>query len=82
MTMEPVVNGLEDTYRAQVEFQSINANSTEGQKSFRFYALPGHPGFVILNPGGEVIWRGFGEQSKESIEVELNSALTQWQSSQ
>lgn len=76
------MNGLEDTYRAQVEFQSINANSTEGQKSFRFYALPGHPGFVILNPGGEVIWRGFGEQSKESIEVELNSALTQWQSSQ
>lgn len=76
------MNGLEDTYRAQVEFQSINANSTEGQKSFRFYALPGHPGFVILNPGGEVIWRGFGEQLKESIEVELNSALTQWQSSQ
>lgn len=75
--MEPVVNGLEDTYRAQVEFQLINANSTEGQKSFRFYALPGHPGFVILNPSGVVLWRGFGEQSKESIEVELNSAITE-----
>lgn len=79
MTMEPVVNGLEETYQAQVEFQSVNASSIEGQKAFRFYGTPGHPSFVLLNSEGEVLWRGFGEQSKETIEVELVAALTNWQ---
>ncbi len=79
MTMEPVVNGLEETHQDQIEFRSINANSTEGQKIFRFYALPGHPGFVLVNPEGEVLWKGFGEQTEEIIEVELSAALTEWQ---
>lgn len=79
--MEPVVNGLEETYQVQMQFQSINATSTEGQKMFRFYGLPGHPGFVLLNPEGEVLWKGFGEQSQEYIESNLEAALANWSTS-
>jgi hypothetical protein len=73
--MEPVVNGLEEEYREQVEFRSLNAN-TDGKQAFQAYALPGHPGYVILNSGGEVLWRGFGEQSRENIAVEIKLLLT------
>jgi len=77
MAMEPVVNGLEETYQDQIEFRAIDAKSSEGQGAFRAYALPGHPGFVLLDPAGEVLWKGFGEQSREYIEMNLQSALSE-----
>ncbi|HLF90532.1 MAG TPA: hypothetical protein VI451_16410 [Anaerolineales bacterium] len=75
MNMEPVVNGLEEIYQEQIEFRALDANSLDGQKAFRAYALPGHPGFVLLNPAGEVLWKGFGEQSRESLEAQLEAAI-------
>ena len=75
MNMEPVVNGLEETYRDQIEFRALDVNSVEGEKAFRAYALPGHPGFELLNPEGEVLWKGFGEQSRESLEAQLEAAI-------
>jgi len=77
MNMQPVVNGLEQTYADQIEFRELNANAPDGQQAFRAYALPGHPGYVLLNPQGEILWKGFGEQSRESIETQLLSALDQ-----
>ncbi len=75
MNMEPVVNGLEEFYQDQIEFRSVDVNTPEGEQAFRAYALPGHPGFVLLNSTGEVLWKGFGEQSRESIETQLKAAL-------
>ena len=75
MNMEPVVNGLEETYRDQIEFRALDVNSVEGEKAFRAYALPGHPGFVLLNLEGEVLWKGFGEQGAESLATQLESFL-------
>jgi len=75
MNMGPVVNGLEEIYQEQIEFRALDANSLDGQKAFRAYALPGHPGFVLLNPAGEVLWKGFGEQSRESLEAQLEAAI-------
>jgi len=77
MAMEPVVNGLEETYQDQIEFRAIDAKSSEGQGAFRAFALPGHPGFVLLDQTGEVLWKGFGEQSRENIEMSLQSALSE-----
>jgi hypothetical protein len=76
--MEPVVHGMEETYQAQIEFESIDAATKEGQIFFRFYALPGHPGFVLLNPEGDVLWKGFGEQSREYMESNLEEAIQNW----
>lgn len=75
MNMQPVVNGLEQTYADQIEFRELNANAPDGQQAFRAYALPGHPGYVLLDPQGEILWKGFGEQSRESIETQLKLAL-------
>jgi hypothetical protein len=76
--MEPVVNGVEETYQAQIEFKSIDAATKEGQTFFRFYGLPGHPGFVLLKPEGDVLWKGFGEQSRENVESNLKEAIQNW----
>ncbi|HSM71908.1 MAG TPA: hypothetical protein VK851_10230 [Anaerolineales bacterium] len=75
MNMQPVVNGLNEIYSDQIEFRELDANAPDGQQAFRAYALPGHPGYILLNPEGEVLWRGFGEQSRESIETQLQSAM-------
>ncbi|MDX1377914.1 MAG: hypothetical protein R3307_03625 [Anaerolineales bacterium] len=76
MNMKPIVDGLNETYADQVEFRELDANAVEGQQAFRAYALPGHPGFVLLNPQGEILWRGFGEQSRENIETQINAGLS------
>ena len=73
--MEPVVNGLKETYQDRIEFRSVDVNTSEGEKAFRAYGLPGHPGYLLLNPAREVLWTGFGEQSRESIETQLKAAL-------
>jgi hypothetical protein len=75
MNMQPVVNGLEQTYADQIEFRELDANAPDGQQAFRAYALPGHPGYVFLDPNGEILWRGFGELSRESIETQLQLAM-------
>jgi hypothetical protein len=75
MNMEPVVNGLEETYPDEIEFRTLDANAPEGQQAFRAYGLPGHPGYVLLNPAGEVLWIGFGEQSQKSLITQLEAAI-------
>ena len=69
--MVPVVDGLEDRLGEQIEFRRIDANSRDGNVSFRVYGLRGHPAFVLLNPDGDVLWTGLGEQSGEDIERQL-----------
>lgn len=73
--MAPVVNGLEETYRSLVDFRDVNAGVPEGLQAFQAYALPGHPGYVLLNPAGEVLWRGFGELPSETISAQLDDFL-------
>lgn len=75
MNMQSVVNGLNETFGDQIEFRELDANAPDGQQAFRAYGLPGHPGYVLLNPEGEVLWRGFGEQSREGIEEQIIAAL-------
>jgi len=77
MNMQPIVNGLNETYGDRIEFRELDANAPDGQQAFRAYALPGHPGYVLLNPQGDVLWKGFGEQSREIMQRQLDSALEQ-----
>ena len=73
--MEPVVNGLEEEFEADVEFRWIDAISTDGQKIFRSFSLRGHPSYVILNPEADVLWLGFGEQSRDIFIEQIRLAL-------
>lgn len=73
--MEPVVNGLEAKFEGRVAFQRVDAVSRDGQAAFRGYQLQGHPAFVLIGPGGEVLWSGLGEQEGENLERELSALL-------
>lgn len=73
--MQPIVDELRLTFQDRAEFRSLNAALAEGRTAFRAYSLPGHPGYVILNPEGEVIWKGFGPQTAEELTSILDAGL-------
>ena len=74
--MQPIVDGLEAEYDEQIEFRRINAITEEGLAIYDFYGLRGHPGYVLLNPAGEILWQGLGEQSVEIFSPVFEEALT------
>jgi len=73
--MVPVVDGLEEKYREQIEFRHIDANSPTGKSAYQAFALRGHPGFVLLSPDGTTLWTGIGEQPAEILEEQIRLAL-------
>lgn len=73
--MTPVVNGLEPEFGELVDFRSLDAASGEGQRAFNTYGLPGHPSYLILGPQGEVLWRSFGPQTRETITTAIEDAI-------
>lgn len=73
--MAPVVDGLEENYRDQVEFQRIDANSPTGKTAFQSYSLRGHPGFVLLSPDGKTLWSGVGEQPTAILTDQIRMVL-------
>lgn len=68
--MMPIVDGLEERYQDQMAFIRLNA-ADDGKETFRYYGLPGHPSYLLLNPSGDVLWSGFGSQSFAVLEMEF-----------
>ena len=58
-----------------VDFRRLDANRGEGKQAFQAYQLLGHPGYAILNPESEVLWKGQGEQSYAELEPQLLAAI-------
>jgi hypothetical protein len=75
--MVPIVDGLEEQYQDKIKFMRVDANTDEGGETFRFYGLPGHPSYILLNPDGEVLWKGFGEQTATAIDMEIQKHIPQ-----
>lgn len=75
--MQPIVDGFEIEYANQIEFRNLDANVGEGKLAFQAYQIPGHPGYIILNESGEVLWLGVGEQPADQIKIQLDTALGQ-----
>ena len=73
--MQPVVDGLEDEYYDQIDFQQLDANSQDGREAFQAFGLRVHPSFVIIDPEGAVLWLGLGEQSGGAISQILEDLL-------
>ncbi len=74
--MMPIVDGLEENYQEEITFIRLNAAAGQGRKTFRYYNLPGHPSFLLLNPAGDVLWSGFGEISENVINEEIMNKTT------
>jgi len=73
--MKPVVNGLREVYSEEIEFRWLDANIPDGRAAFQYYNLLGHPGYVILNPEGEVLWSGIGEKSEAELTQQILTIL-------
>ncbi len=73
--MTPIVNGLEAEYGERVEFKLLNVGLDDGKRFFEFYGLRGHPSYVLLGADGEVLWRGFGPMSAESLTSEIEKII-------
>jgi hypothetical protein len=81
--MMPIVNGLEAEFYNRVEFLYLNVtDGAEGQAAFTRFALPGHPGYLILLPDGFEAYRGVGvlpiNVLRQAIEESLLEAGATW----
>ena len=69
--MEPIVNGLETEFEAEITFERIDASSEQGQAAMRDFALRGHPSYVLLNEQGEVVWQFSGQTGYDQLRSQL-----------
>ncbi len=72
----PIVDGLEEDFQEKITFIWLNAAVDQCRTTFRYYNLPGHPSFLLLNPVGDVLWSGFGEINEGLIDSELMKITT------
>jgi hypothetical protein len=74
--MRPIVNGLEEQYRDQIDFLSLNSlDGGQGEAAFGAYGLRGHPSTVVVAPDGEVSSIHFGVVSQRELDQSLQNAL-------
>jgi hypothetical protein len=71
--MEPIVNGLETEFEADVAFDKINATSERGQAAMKSYSLRGHPSYVLVDVNGEVLWQFAGQTEETQLRSQLAS---------
>jgi hypothetical protein len=75
--MTPIVHGLEEEFRANIEFLYMNAaDGAEGQRTFQSLRLPGHPSYVLFGSDGKEIYRGFGLVEAETFRNEIRASLS------
>ena len=68
--MEPIANGLETEFEAAVAFEHIDVSSERGQAAIKAYSLRGHPGYVLLDENGEVVWQFAGQTEKARLRLQ------------
>ena len=73
--MEPIVNGLETEFEADVAFDKIDAASERGQAAMKAYSLRGHPSYVLLDANGEVRWQFSGQMGESQLRSQLASMV-------
>ena len=66
--MTPIVNGLEEQYAEEVDFQLLDASLGKGKRLFDHYGNLGHPSYILLDPTGSVEWRGVGPIQMSALE--------------
>lgn len=74
--MQPIVNGLEMDYGAQVTFLRFNAlDGGTGEQLFEQLGLPGHPSVRIYDATGESVYQGVGLISEEQLREAIERAI-------
>lgn len=73
--MTPIVDGLAERYREEVDFQFLDASIGEGKRLFDFYGTVGHPSYVLVDVAGDIRWKGIGPLEGTQLEAEIIKVL-------
>ncbi len=73
--MEPIVDGLEETYGDEFKIARINVDKPNGVKLAREYSIVGQPNYVFFDREGEEIRRMAGPQFAEVMAQEVERIL-------
>ena len=74
--MQPIVNGLQDTYKDSITFLSFNAqDNADGEAFFGSLGLRGHPGIVIFSTAGDEVSRYLGVVDEGTLTDAINALL-------
>lgn len=75
--MEPIVNGLEAEFEAEVTFVRLDAGVPGNARIQQGYGLRGHPTFVLLDADNQVVTTFVGPQPAESLRQALGKIAEQ-----
>lgn len=73
--MRPIVNGLEQKYKDQVNFVRLDYDSPKDREVAQKYHALYHPAFVVLDGKGEVSKVIFGAVPEETLEAAIRAVL-------
>jgi hypothetical protein len=62
--MKPIVHRLEDEYWGKIDFVYLEQFDQRNREIFHRYGLVGRPVFVLIEPDGTEVERGFGRGMK------------------
>lgn len=73
--MEPIVDGLEETYGDEFKIVRINIDKSDGVKLAREHGIIGQPSYIFFDWEGEEIRRMAGPQFTEVMAREIERIL-------
>ncbi len=74
--MQPIVRGLEGEFVNRVQFLYLNAaDGAQGQRAFEQFALPGHPGFLLVDADQRERFRALGLVDAQTLRDALQASL-------
>lgn len=65
--MSPIVDRLELEFADQIIFDRLNAAEPDNEQKMADYAVRGHPSIIVLDGQGQVAYRFFGPQARETV---------------
>jgi len=69
--MEPIVDGLEETYGDEFEIVRVNVDRPNGVKLAREHGIVGQPNYIFFDREGEEIRRMAGPQFADVMTQEI-----------
>ncbi len=73
--MEPIVDGLEETYGNEFEIVRVNIDTSNGKKVAREHGIIGKPSYIFFDQEGEETRRMAGPQFAEVMAQEIERIL-------
>lgn len=73
--MTPIVNGLTDEFKGQVDVHQLNAADQANIQLQNEYGLRGHPSFVILDSDGRSVQTLIGPQSETVLRQAIMNVI-------